>query len=162
MPCVLCIAASPRAGTHSGMHRYTYFSDSNRPASYLLLDACHVTSDGDATLSNSPPGKGSLKGRHPCQVANVSVGVGNASTIVVTATILTHGALTGRSPLGGVWVYLYVEVNLPVAMESSAAIPDFGLWQDNVLEPAVRVFCFLVVSHCLRIRISRYSNVGFE
>ncbi len=147
------------------MHRYTYFSDPNHPASYLLLDACHVTSDGDATLSNSPPGKGSLKGRHPCQVANVSVGVGNASTIVVTATMLTHGALTGRSPLGGVWVYLYVEVNLP-ATESSTAIPDFGLWQDNVLEPAVRFFfcfCFCLLSHLVAsVYFVSHSGVGFE
>lgn len=98
------------AGTHAGMHEYTFLPRSAQATnSVIVMDACaSLASETDA-----------------CRQADLNFTLNADNSISVSAHILMHGALTGRSPNGGVDVYFAAQIFSPVAVES------YGLWVDN-------------------------------
>lgn len=112
------------SGTHSGMHRYTCEappSGSGIPSEcILLLDVAHTAAEYPAT----PDGNISL-----------SRSASDPHTIVMTSAVLLSGGLSGRSPLGGVWIYFYAEVSAQPLNASTLPLPRLGVWANNTFLP---------------------------
>lgn len=110
--------------THSGIHRYTCFprgAPSDRPC-IVILDVCHTTS------------KTSDK---PCAFANVTL-VSNATDggVLLAASVLNHGGLSGRGPLGGVYVHLVANISVRTVNSSATLLaPQSSIWSNNSVLP---------------------------
>jgi len=121
------LAELTASGSHTGAHRYTCqpSAAAGAGACTLLVDVCHTT---------SLPGA--------CKAANVTVAQlapppgTNNTVIAISASVLNGGGLTGRGPLGGVWVHFYGEVTV-VSGPAAPSPAEYGLWSENVLHPAV-------------------------
>lgn len=90
------------SGTHAAMHRYTCRSENPAPASpcVLLLDVCHgfPKKIGDDTQQ--------------CKEAQIyNITFFEDGSWAVDAYVLMSGAFSGDGPLGGIQIYLHMEVN---------------------------------------------------
>eukprot|EP00004_Rigifila_ramosa_P011900 TRINITY_DN2549_c0_g1_i1.p1 TRINITY_DN2549_c0_g1~~TRINITY_DN2549_c0_g1_i1.p1 ORF type:complete len:761 (+),score=153.82 TRINITY_DN2549_c0_g1_i1:22-2304(+) len=94
------------AGTHAGRHRYTY---SQGAIQNILVDVCHTVKAG------------------ACRLAEVQVDVENQE---ITGFVLNGGALTGRSPIGGVYIYFAAKI----LRGDSQGWTNFGVWENGVVE----------------------------
>jgi hypothetical protein len=142
--------------THSGIHRYALVADQSLGSSpfctpptrvpqflssytcyprgdpssqpcFLLLDACHTTSQ---------------ESTHACVLANVSVSpdLTNPGGIILTSFIHNRGRMTGGGRNHGVDVYFYANITANAAIASRLRTQSFNatLWANNSrLEPGV-------------------------
>lgn len=113
------------SGTHSGMHRYTCEAPpagSSIPSEcILLLDVAHTAAEYPAT----PAGNVSL-----------ARSAADPHTIIMTSAVLLSGGLSGRSPLGGVWIYFYAEASAVPLNATSLPLPRLGVWANNTFLPS--------------------------
>jgi hypothetical protein len=88
----------------------------------VILDVCHTTS------------KTSDK---PCAFANVTL-VSNATDgdVLLAASVLNHGGLSGRGPLGGVYVHLVANISVRTVNSSATLLaPQSSIWSNNSVLP---------------------------
>jgi hypothetical protein len=124
------------SGSHGGLLRIT--CNPTNPASapcIVIMDACHTATDSGS-----------------CKHANLSLAVNTTTSAVsISASILMGGGLSGRSPLGGVYIYLaatlsvshYITYYLPpflkqsrsqaTAVNGTLSNPTAGVWYDTTL-----------------------------
>lgn len=79
------------SGTLSGIHQYVFHSTTAGSAANVLVDVCHTINE------------------NACSNATVSTKVEDGG-IVVSGSVKVHGSLSGRSRIGGIWVYFYARV----------------------------------------------------
>ncbi|RYG57507.1 hypothetical protein EON66_00205 [archaeon] len=107
-------------GSHSGMHQYTCGGGDVAPCT-LLLDVCHTASAPGACLKAS---------------TSVQFDPTNHANAVLTGSVLNHGSLSGRGPLGGLYVYLYATVS--ASGGNGTVVPlVVGTWVNNTLSSAM-------------------------
>lgn len=98
------------AGTHTGVHQYTY-SAAGGPVT-LVLDVCTSAWNGEIA----------------CPEASVSFMSQADGSVLVDATIRNYGALSRRNGKG-VWIYFHARIR-----STSGPLQQYGIWMDRRVE----------------------------
>ena len=107
------------AGTHAGVHEYHFLEHADEPANHaascgVLVDVCHNA-------------RGAAK---QCRDATVDVRPHGSGAVLINASLLMAGALSGRAPSGGVRMYWAAVVEA----RTSSPVP-WRLWTAEGLRP---------------------------
>lgn len=111
------------SGTHSGVHQYTCAGTTTGLPCTVLVDMCHTTIQPPAC---------------PSALASWATDTSQPGAVIVSGGLLNRGDLSGRGPLGGVWVYIYAIITATTAAGIPLQAQETALWSNNsLLTPVV-------------------------
>jgi len=110
------VAELAAAGSHSGLHRYTWTAGARAGFTpVLLLDVCHSAEPTKAAAGNSA-----------CKAASVAITPLSDGGLRIAGTVLQSGSLTGRAAQNGVAVHFSATLDA-----TECKLLEWGVWSGN-------------------------------